>query len=88
MEKILIPKLQIHSCLLPYISCRHHNPWECSDILFCHISLMDTDSDETDTKEYAMPIKDGGSSYISIKYCPFCGYKLGIDDGYSNQDGD
>ena len=27
-------------------------------------------------KEYGIPIHDGGSSYIKIKFCPFCGEKL------------
>lgn len=26
--------------------------------------------------EYGIPVKDGGSSYIEIHYCPWCGKKL------------
>lgn len=28
------------------------------------------------TKEYGIPIHDGGSSYILIKHCPWCGTRL------------
>lgn len=27
-------------------------------------------------KEFGIIIQDGGTSYIKIKYCPFCGKKL------------
>lgn len=27
-------------------------------------------------KEFGIPIHDGGSSYIQINYCPWCGQKL------------
>jgi hypothetical protein len=27
-------------------------------------------------KEFGIPIHDGGASYISINYCPWCGTKL------------
>lgn len=27
-------------------------------------------------KEYGIPIHDGGSSYIRIRFCPWCGSKL------------
>ncbi len=27
-------------------------------------------------KEFGIPIHDGGSSYIKINYCPWCGQKL------------
>lgn len=27
-------------------------------------------------QEYGLPIYDGGSSYVLIKYCPWCGAKL------------
>jgi len=27
-------------------------------------------------KDFGIPIHDGGSSYIKIKYCPWCGKKL------------
>lgn len=28
------------------------------------------------TKTYGIPVRDGGSSYIEIAYCPWCGTKL------------
>lgn len=27
-------------------------------------------------REYGVPIQDGGSSYLLMKYCPWCGTKL------------
>lgn len=34
-------------------------------------------------KEYGIPIHDGGSSYISIKYCPWCGKELKSPGAYN-----
>ena len=28
------------------------------------------------TKEYGVPIRDGGSSFLIMKYCPWCGKEL------------
>jgi hypothetical protein len=28
------------------------------------------------TKDYGIPIHDGGSSFIEIEFCPWCGTKL------------
>ena len=28
------------------------------------------------TKEYGVPIRDGGSSFLVMKYCPWCGKEL------------
>ena len=28
------------------------------------------------TKKYGVPIRDGGSSFLIIKYCPWCGKEL------------
>ena len=27
-------------------------------------------------REYGVPIRDGGSSYLLVKFCPWCGAKL------------
>ena len=29
--------------------------------------------------EYGVPIRDGGDSYLIIKYCPWCGRKIRKD---------
>ncbi|MFN7913447.1 MAG: DUF6980 family protein [Bacteroidota bacterium] len=29
------------------------------------------------TKEYGIPIHDGGYSFIKIKFCPWCGKPIG-----------
>jgi len=44
--------------------CSQHNRWNCADSLLIY--------DEVE-KRYGLSIKDGGQSYIAIKYCPFCG---------------
>ncbi|MDH5382478.1 MAG: hypothetical protein OEW75_16615 [Cyclobacteriaceae bacterium] len=38
-----------------------------SDAIMVYVSKFD---------EYGILIKDGGSSYIQIQYCPWCGTKL------------
>ncbi|MBL7896337.1 MAG: hypothetical protein JNK50_13655 [Bacteroidia bacterium] len=30
----------------------------------------------TKSKEFGIPIHDGGTSFIKINYCPWCGHKL------------
>lgn len=30
---------------------------------------------------YGLPIHDMGGSYIRIQYCPWCGHKVGDDEG-------
>lgn len=46
----------------------HENIFDCADNLFIYNHIMN---------EYGIIIHDGGSSYIEIKYCPFCGKFLG-----------
>jgi len=43
----------------------HPNPWECPDIL-----LVKKNND------YGLPIRDGGTSYVKIQFCPWCGVKI------------
>ena len=43
------------------------DPYECPDTLISYISRFD---------EYGIIIHDGGTSSISISYCPWCGTKL------------
>ncbi|MCZ4282447.1 hypothetical protein O4H49_16795 [Kiloniella laminariae] len=45
----------------------HHDPFECPDVLINYIERFE---------EYGIIIHDGGSSSISICYCPWCGTKL------------
>jgi hypothetical protein len=45
----------------------HKDVFDCPDNLICYIDKID---------EYGLIIHDGGSSYICISYCPFCGSKL------------
>lgn len=46
---------------------QHPDPRDCPDILVVYVPRFD---------EYAIPIRDGGSSYSKIQYCPWCGTKL------------
>jgi hypothetical protein len=48
-------------------SCEEHNNFSCPDILVYYSEVFD---------EYGLIVHDGGSSYISINYCPWCGKKL------------
>ena len=45
----------------------HDDVFDCLDHLFYYSRTFD---------EYGIIIHDGGSSYISIQYCPFCGTKF------------
>lgn len=46
--------------------CKEHaDPYECPDVIIVKTSLG-----------YGIPIHDGGASFISINYCPWCGIKL------------
>ena len=45
--------------------CEKHDVYECPDNVIIH------------TKDgYGLPIHDGGSSFIEINNCPWCGEKL------------
>ena len=46
----------------------HNNPFECPD----HIMYIHNDT-------YGIIVHDGGESYITINYCPWCGKKLQHD---------
>jgi len=45
----------------------HKDIYECPDILFSYIPKFN---------EYGLIIHDGGSSSLTIKFCPWCGTKL------------
>ncbi len=53
-----------------HIECKcatHDNVFACCDHLLYYNNVVD---------EYGIIIHDGGSSYLHILYCPFCGTKL------------
>lgn len=45
----------------------HDNPFDCPDCLIYFLSK---------NKEFGLIVHDGGTSFITISYCPFCGEKL------------
>ena len=45
----------------------HDSPFDCADHIIYYSDVFD---------EYGIIIHDGGSSYITINYCPFCGKQL------------
>ena len=45
--------------------CIHHDKWACPDSVLVKLDSI-----------FGLPVKDGGSSFIQIKFCPFCGAKL------------
>ncbi len=47
---------------------KHADPFDCPDVLVIYNSKYN---------EYGIPIRDGGSSFVRIYYCPWCGTKLG-----------
>jgi hypothetical protein len=42
----------------------------------CPDKIMTVRDGPTGGHEYGIPIHDGGGSYITIDYCPWCGAKL------------
>jgi hypothetical protein len=46
---------------------QHDDPFECPDNLIFYSLKFD---------EYGLIVHDGGSSYIMIEFCPWCGTKL------------
>lgn len=49
----------------------HPDPFDCAD----HIVFYDVKA-----RTYGIIIHDGGSSFVTIAYCPWCGTKLHVDD--------
>ena len=45
----------------------HVDPYECPDSLVIYIEKFD---------EYGLIVHDGGTSFVCISYCPWCGIKL------------
>jgi len=57
--------------------CEKHDAYECPDKVIINIKR----GDELRGYEcgYGLPIHDGGSSYIEIKFCPWCGADLATE---------
>lgn len=49
----------------------HENPFDCPDKIINY---------STKQNNYGIIIHDGGSSYIEIEFCPWCGKKLKNDN--------
>jgi len=50
------------------MSCgQHTDPFDCPDVSLVFHEIF---------TEYGMPIRDGGSSYLLISHCPWCGARL------------
>lgn len=45
----------------------HNNPHDCPDYIIAQFGDV-----------IGIPIRDGGSSFIGIKFCPWCGEKLNV----------
>lgn len=49
-------------------ACKEHSsPFDCADNVIYYSQKLN---------EYGLIIHDGGNSFITIKFCPFCGTKL------------
>lgn len=50
------------------VACEEHiSPFDCADNVIYYSQKLN---------EYGLIIHDGGSSFITIEFCPFCGTKL------------
>lgn len=49
----------------------HKDPFDCPDRIFYYSSK---------TNKYGLIIHDGGSSFIAIKYCPWCGNRIDFEN--------
>ncbi len=58
----------VHIAYYSTFTCDESNdPWECADAV-----LVRGESDA----HYGIPVRDGGSSYIEVRYCPWCGKQI------------
>ncbi len=53
-----------------YICDKHPDPFDCPDNLIYYSNSLNV---------YGLIVHDGGSSFIQIDFCPFCGTKLNIE---------
>lgn len=49
----------------------HPDPFDCPDAVVVR----------SGPGKYGIPVHDGGSSYISIQFCPWCGKRIGSGRG-------
>ena len=49
--------------------CDEHDPFACPDRLITSVT-------DEDGRGFGLIIHDGGSSYIRINYCPWCGTEI------------
>lgn len=49
------------------VSCEQLDQYHCPDVLIIYHEVFD---------EYGISIKDGGTAYSLINFCPYCGTKL------------
>jgi len=54
----------------------HPDPWDCPDYTIVYMKK---------SKLYGLPIRDGGSAFIPINYCPWCGVHLGSREPFSRR---
>lgn len=52
---------------LAFTCTQHADPFECPDSLVIYNEVFD---------EYGLIVHDGGPSYVSIDFCPWCGTRL------------
>jgi hypothetical protein len=56
----------VHVAYHSLLNCEvHQNAWECPDVALVR-----------DDGTFGIPVRDGGSSFIEINYCPWCGQSL------------
>ena len=66
------PKTMSHCCsrmkeAVETVCDQHADPFDCPDVLLYYTPKFD---------EYGIIVHDGGSSFLGIDYCPWCGSKL------------
>ena len=45
--------------------CEAHDEWNCPDKVIVAVK-----------SGYGLPVRDGGSSYVKINFCPWCGSEI------------
>ena len=46
---------------------QHQSPWDCPDVLVVYNPRL---------RAWGLPIRDGGTSMVTIEHCPWCGLRL------------
>ncbi|TYB69978.1 hypothetical protein FXF51_05200 [Nonomuraea sp. PA05] len=50
----------------------HADPFDCPNAVVVYVA---------ESRSYVLPVHDGGSSFIAIRYCPWCGVRLPSPSG-------